>query len=115
MEIHLLGPLEVERQGRVVETGTPQALLATGRAKPDERIDTENGVYTLEGRTITDVHAEKSMTLTEVIRYSSNIGIAKFTSRLTPREEYEVLRDLGFGLATPEAQSAAGTPEATTA
>ena len=73
------------------------ALLATGRAKPDERIDTENGVYTLAGRTITDIHAERSMTLSEVIRYSSNVGIVKFTSRLTAREQYEVLRDLGFG------------------
>ncbi len=87
------------------------ALLATGRAKPDERIDTENGVYTLEGRTITDVHAEASMTLTDVIRHSSNIGIAKFSSRLAPREQYEVLRDLGFGTPTgvPFPSEAGGT------
>lgn len=87
------------------------ALLATGRAKPDERIDTENGVYTLEGRTITDVHAEASMTLTDVIRYSSNIGIAKFSARLAPREQYEVLRDLGFGTPTgvPFPSEAGGT------
>jgi cell division protein FtsI (penicillin-binding protein 3) len=87
------------------------ALLATGRAKPDERIDTENGVYTLEGRTITDVHAEGSMTLTDVIRHSSNIGIAKFSSRLAPREQYEVLRDLGFGTPTgvPFPSEASGT------
>lgn len=87
------------------------ALLATGRAKPDEPIDTENGVYTLEGRTITDVHAEASMTLTDVIRYSSNIGIAKFSARLAPREQYEVLRDLGFGTPTgvPFPSEAGGT------
>jgi cell division protein FtsI (penicillin-binding protein 3) len=87
------------------------ALLAAGRAKPDERIDTDNGVYTAEGRTITDVHAEESMTLTEVIRYSSNIGIAKFTSRLAPREQYEILRDLGFGTPTgvPFPSEAGGT------
>ena len=76
------------------------ALLATGRARPDERIDTENGVYTLEGRTITDVHAEESMTLTDVIRYSSNIGIARFTQRFSKRELYETLRDFGFGAPT---------------
>ena len=76
------------------------ALLATERATPDELIDTENGVYTIEGRTITDVHAERSMTLSEVIRHSSNIGIVKFASRLAPREQYEVLRDLGFGTPT---------------
>jgi cell division protein FtsI (penicillin-binding protein 3) len=87
------------------------ALLATGRAKPDERIDTENGVYTLEGRTITDVHADESMTLAEVIRHSSNIGIVKFTSRLASREQYAVLRDLGFGTPTgvPFPSEAGGT------
>jgi cell division protein FtsI (penicillin-binding protein 3) len=87
------------------------ALLAAGRAKPEERIDTENGVYTLEGRTITDIHAEASMTLADVIRHSSNIGIVKFTSRLTPREQYEVLRDLGFGTPTgvPFPSEAGGT------
>jgi cell division protein FtsI (penicillin-binding protein 3) len=87
------------------------ALLATGRARPEERIDTENGVYTIEGRTITDVHAEASMTLTDVIRYSSNIGIAKFSSRLAAREQYEVLRDLGFGTPTgvPFPSEAGGT------
>jgi cell division protein FtsI (penicillin-binding protein 3) len=87
------------------------ALLAADRAKPDERIDTENGVYTLEGRTITDVHAEASMTLADVIRHSSNIGIVKFSSRLAPREQYEVLRDLGFGTPTgvPFPSEAGGT------
>jgi cell division protein FtsI (penicillin-binding protein 3) len=87
------------------------ALLATGRATPEERIDTENGVYTIEGRTITDVHAEASMTLSEVIRHSSNIGIAKFASRLSPREQYEVLRDVGFGTPTgvPFPSEAGGT------
>jgi cell division protein FtsI (penicillin-binding protein 3) len=87
------------------------ALLARGRATPDERIDTENGVYTLEGRTITDVHAQASMTLTEVIRYSSNIGIAKFASRLESRAQYELLRDLGFGTPTgvPFPSEAGGT------
>ena len=87
------------------------ALLATGGATPDERIDTENGVYTLDGRTITDVHADESMTLTEVIRHSSNIGIVKFTSRLAPREQYNMLRDLGFGTPTgmPFPSEAGGT------
>jgi cell division protein FtsI (penicillin-binding protein 3) len=87
------------------------ALLSRDRVKPDERVDTENGVYTLEGRTITDVHAEASMTLTEVIRYSSNIGIVKFASRLAPRDQYEVLRDVGFGTPTgvPFPSEAGGT------
>ncbi|MGQ0714071.1 MAG: penicillin-binding transpeptidase domain-containing protein [Gemmatimonadaceae bacterium] len=87
------------------------ALLGAGLAEPNERMDTENGVLTLEGRTITDVHRESSMTLEDVIRHSSNVGIVKFTQRLTPRAQYEVLRDLGFGTPTgvPFPSEAGGT------
>jgi cell division protein FtsI (penicillin-binding protein 3) len=35
-----------------------------------------------------------------VIRFSSNIGIVRFAQRLTPREQYELLRDVGFGVPT---------------
>jgi cell division protein FtsI/penicillin-binding protein 2 len=37
------------------------------------------------------------VTLADVIRISSNIGIAKLSRRLTQVEEYETLRDFGFG------------------
>jgi len=32
-----------------------------------------------------------------VIRFSSNIGIVQFAQRFSPREQYELLRDVGFG------------------
>lgn len=86
--------------GSTLKPFVAAALLADERAEPDERVDTENGVFTIEGRTITDVHGAPSMTLTEVIRHSSNIGIAKFASRLSPQEHYHMLRDLGFGTPT---------------
>ena len=40
------------------------------------------------------------MTLGDVIRYSSNIGIVKFGARLSRRETFETFRDLGFGAPT---------------
>ena len=51
------------------------------------------------------------MSLADVIRYSSNIGIVKFTSRFSEREKYEALRDFGFGMPTglPYPAEAAGT------
>ena len=51
------------------------------------------------------------MSLADVIRYSSNIGIVKFTSRFSPREKYDALRDFGFGMPTglPYPAEAAGT------
>jgi cell division protein FtsI (penicillin-binding protein 3) len=86
-------------------------LLQLKRAKPDEIINTENGTYVLDGRTITDEHKKPEMSLADVIRYSSNIGIVKFTSRFSTREKYDALRDFGFGMPTglPYPAEAAGT------
>ena len=86
-------------------------LLQLHRARPDEVMNTENGFYNLDGRKIEDDHPAPSFSLADVIRYSSNIGIVKFTSRFTPREKFEALRDFGFGMPTglPYPAEAAGT------
>lgn len=76
------------------------ALLTRHLAAPDDSVDTENGVYTVEGRTLTDEHPAPALSLADVIKYSSNIGIAKFVSRMNHREEFETLRDFGFGMPT---------------
>jgi cell division protein FtsI/penicillin-binding protein 2 len=75
------------------------ALLERGRARTDEVIETFNGQTVIDGRLITDEHKAPQLTLSQVIQYSSNIGIVRFSERLTPREKYETLRD--FGLGTP--------------
>ena len=75
-------------------------LLESGKATVDETIDTFHGVYTVHGRTIRDVHKADVLSLADVVRFSSNVGIARFTERLTDREMYDVLRDAGFGTPT---------------
>ncbi|GAC1683255.1 MAG: penicillin-binding protein [Gemmatimonadaceae bacterium] len=75
-------------------------LLMLGRATPDDVVDTHGGSLTLNGRTIADVHKAGRLSLADVIRWSSNVGIVEFASRLTAREEYEALRDFGFGAPT---------------
>ena len=76
------------------------ALLEKGRARADEVVNTHNGQLVLNKRTITDLHKAPQMNLADVIRYSSNIGIVEFGSRLSPREKFETLRDIGLGMAT---------------
>lgn len=87
------------------------ALLERGLARPTDTVNTENGSYTIDGRTIHDTHPEARLSLANVIRLSSNIGMVKFVSRLTPRQEFETLRDYGFGMPTgvPYPGEAAGT------
>lgn len=87
------------------------ALLARRKAHAEEIIGTHNGVMQLERRVIRDIHKAPEMTLADVIRHSSNIGIVRFGDRLNQREKYELLRDLGFGTPTgvPLPAEASGT------
>lgn len=86
-------------------------LLDLRRARVDEAVPTFNGTMKLGPRTITDVHRAARMTLAEVIAQSSNIGIVQFAARLSAREQYELLRDLGLGTPTgvPYPLEAGGT------
>lgn len=75
-------------------------LLMRGLASPDEEIATYDGVYTTFGRTIHDTHGEPRMTLERVIAKSSNVGIVRFAERLSAGDEFQILRDFGFGTIT---------------
>ncbi len=106
------------RDGKPASTSTPMALayepgsvmkpflvsrlFDMGKATPNEIINTENGSAMLPGRrrALTDEHKAAQMPVRDVIRFSSNIGTAKLALRLTPREEFEAMRDFGFGSLT---------------
>ena len=75
-------------------------LLQQGKARETDVVPTFNGTFEINGRTINDEHPYPQLALSDVIRYSSNIGIVQFAERFTPREEYEALRDFGFGTPT---------------
>lgn len=75
-------------------------LLELGKATPGEIINTYNGVYEIEGRRITDLHKAASMSVSDVIRYSSNVGIARLSERVKDGELFSLYRDLGFGTPT---------------
>jgi len=93
--------------GSTAKLFTAAALLARGRVDSADAVFAEGGVWfmpvTRSGRTrrITDAHASRgNLTLAQAIQVSSNIAMAKFASRLTPEEQYETLRDFGFGTPT---------------
>ncbi len=79
---------------------TAATLLRDGKARASDSVFAENGSYTLGDRTIHDVHPSGELSLADVIRVSSNIGIAKFGARLSNVELFEGFRDFGFGTAT---------------
>jgi cell division protein FtsI (penicillin-binding protein 3) len=93
--------------GSTAKLFTAAALLMHQRVQPSDRVSGEKGVWdmpvTSTGRTrrITDAHAQRgTLTLARAIQVSSNIAMAKFSSRLRPEEQFEMLRDFGFGTPT---------------
>ena len=86
--------------GSTLKPFVAAALLEHDRVDLDEVIETYNGRWSLHGYKLEDVHRAPRMTFAQVIEHSSNIGMAQVASRLTPREEYEALRNFGFGVAT---------------
>ena len=74
-------------------------LIDRGRVSDRDSVDTGNGELDVPGRKnpIRDDHLVGKAPLSVVLRWSSNIGIVKFGSRLSEREEYETIRDFGFG------------------
>ena len=97
--------------GSTIKPFIAAALLEHGRAQETDVMPTYNGVLTINGRTVNDEHRAAQLTLAEVLRWSSNVGIVQFAERLSAREEYEALRDFGFGTPTgvPYPVEAAGT------
>jgi cell division protein FtsI (penicillin-binding protein 3) len=91
------------------------ALLARGKARTQDMVPTRGGSYELHGRIVHDEphpgSTPSSLSLADVIRFSSNVGIVQFAERLEPREEFEALRDFGLGTPTglPYSSEAAGT------
>jgi cell division protein FtsI (penicillin-binding protein 3) len=98
----LLSPYE---PGSTAKLFTAAALLALGRVDSTDTIDPEGGSWQMpiRGRRLTtreirDAHAEhEPLTLAKTIEVSSNIGMAKFSQRLTVDEQFDMLRAFGFG------------------
>jgi cell division protein FtsI (penicillin-binding protein 3) len=93
--------------GSTAKLFTAAALLTHDRVDSGDAVGGENGAWempvTTTGRTrrITDAHATRGkLTLAQAIQVSSNIAMAKFSSRLRPEEQFEMLRDFGFGTPT---------------
>jgi len=86
--------------GSTVKPFIAAALLERNRVRLQDSVPTYNGEWRANGRTIRDVHRAKAMSFAEVIQQSSNIGIVQFNERLSAREQYEALRDAGFGMTT---------------
>jgi cell division protein FtsI (penicillin-binding protein 3) len=96
--------IDVFEPGSTAKVFAAAALLEDGLVEPTDSVFGEHGTWVEPHRTIHDDHPEDMptwLTLADAIRVSSNIGSAKFADRLSPAQQYEMLR--AFGLGTPTA------------
>ena len=73
------------------------AALQEGKITPTTPIDCENGRWETKRFSIRDTSVQGVITASKVLRYSSNIGMAKIGLELGPRVFHDYLRKLGFG------------------
>ncbi len=73
------------------------AALEERTAREGDRIFCENGKFKMAGHMINDVHHYGWLTVSEVIKYSSNIGAGKIAMQLGRERYYRYIRAFGFG------------------
>ncbi len=86
--------------GSTLKPFTVAGLLARDLASLSDTVDVEDGTWRVAGRTLHDVSAEGRITIADALRVSSNVGVAKAAQALEPGDQYENLRDFGFGVPT---------------
>lgn len=86
--------------GSILKPFLIAAALEEGTANPDSLYFCENGKWRLHGVKIRDTHKSDWLPVSKVLRYSSNIGVAKIGLELGATKYREYLVRLGFGQRT---------------
>jgi len=86
-----------------IEPGSTFKLIAaisaieTEIVSMQDSIDTEPGWIVRYGRRVSDTHPHGTITFSDVIALSSNVGFALVTENLDPGKFYQYSRSVGFG------------------
>ncbi len=86
--------------GSTMKTFLVAGAMARGLIQPNTRINTEGGSLRIGKRVINEADAKHrfdSLTVSEVLAYSSNVGAAKIGFKLGDKALLEILKDFGFG------------------
>jgi cell division protein FtsI (penicillin-binding protein 3) len=86
--------------GSTMKTFAAAAALKEGVAQPNSRYSTENGIFKVGDRIIREAeldHKWQSLSVSEILAYSSNIGTTKIAFQLGAEKLRAALNDFGFG------------------
>jgi cell division protein FtsI (penicillin-binding protein 3) len=102
-------PADCRRNRAIIDTYEPgstmksismSVLIDQNLVKENDVIDTENGKFIFKGTRISDSHREGLLTVRGIFEQSSNIGMAKLSTRINDDVFYKYLRDFGFSNTT---------------
>ena len=86
--------------GSTFKVFTIAAGLDSGAIKATDAFNCENGTYQIADRVIHDDHPQSRLSVSEIIKYSSNIGAAKIGIKVGEERLSSYLRNFGFGRRT---------------
>ncbi|MEM1191992.1 MAG: penicillin-binding protein 2 [Pseudomonadota bacterium] len=97
--------------GSAFKVITAASILETGLASETTPYDARGG-FRVPGFTVTDYHPQnRILTLSEVVQYSSNIGVARMAATMGPALQREYLSRLGFFAPLPIELAENRTPD----
>lgn len=73
------------------------AAINEGIINARDTFDCEMGSFEIGGRTIHDTHKYARISVSDILKYSSNIGAAKIGGKLGSERLYRYLKSFGFG------------------
>jgi cell division protein FtsI (penicillin-binding protein 3) len=85
--------------GSTLKPFTVGLAIETGRITPQTMIQTSPGTLTIGSYTIHDAHPGGTMSVSQVIQKSSNVGAAKIALSMPREEMYDMFKRVGFGAA----------------
>jgi cell division protein FtsI (penicillin-binding protein 3) len=91
---------DVFEPGSVFKPFIAAAAIEEKVVSPETTIDCENGRFRVGRTTIRDDHPKKVISVSEIIKYSSNIGAVKMAFSLGKHRTHDYLSGFGFGRTT---------------
>lgn len=73
------------------------AALESGVCTPDSEFYCEEGAYRVGRKVVHDVHSYTTLSLQDIVKYSSNIGAAKVGQKIGSAYLYRKLQEFGLG------------------
>jgi len=90
---------DVFEPGSTIKPFTLAAAIDHGRYDAASSIDTAPGYWMVSGHPIKDVRNFGVLTLSEILRHSSNVGASRIALSMHRRELWESFNSYGFGVA----------------